>query len=187
MSSKLIIDHGSLITRRAVFLDRDGVINKVIFRDGRPASPRSLEEFVLNDGIRQTIRELRDYGFRIIVVSNQPDLARGEITKGVLDLMTQKMRWELPLDDVYICPHDDHHGCSCRKPKPGMLIQAAEKWKIDLESSFLIGDTRKDIEAGKATGCKTILLDAPYNQNVQSDFRVKSLSESVDIILRNSV
>jgi D-glycero-D-manno-heptose 1,7-bisphosphate phosphatase len=187
MSSKLIIDHGSLITRRAVFLDRDGVINKVIFRDGHPASPGSLEEFVLNDGVRQTTRKLRDYGFRIIVVSNQPDLARGEITKGVLALMTQRMRWELPIDDVYICPHDDHHQCSCRKPKPGMLIQSAEKWDIDLPSSFMIGDTWKDMEAGKAAGCRTIILNAPYNQDVQCDFRVKSLSESVDIIIRNSV
>ena len=173
----------TLFKERAVFLDRDGVINKVVFRDGRPTSPRTLEEFVFNDGIRQTTRELRDYGFRIIVVSNQPDVARGQITQGILDLMTQKMRWELPLDDVYICPHDDYHECSCRKPKPGMLIQAAEKWKIDLASSFLIGDTWKDIEAGKAAGCKTILLDALYNQDIQCDFRVNSLSEAVSVIL----
>lgn len=167
---------------RAVFLDRDGVINKVICRDGRPASPRSLEEFILNDGVRQTARKLKDYGFRIIVVSNQPDLARGEITQGVLDLMTQRMRWEIPIDDVYICPHDDAHQCSCRKPKPGMLIDAASRWEIDLSSSFMIGDTWKDMEAGKAAGCKTILLDAPYNKDTQSDFRVESLSEATDLI-----
>ncbi|OGW44937.1 MAG: hypothetical protein A2Y66_02105 [Nitrospirae bacterium RBG_13_41_22] len=172
---------------RAVFLDRDGVINKVIFRDGHPASPRNLKEFVLNDGIRQAIRKLKDFGFRIIVVSNQPDVARGEITQGLLDLVTQRMRWEIPIDDVYICPHDDIHQCSCRKPKPGMLFKAAYQWEIDLSSSFLIGDTWKDIEAGKAAGCKTILLNAPYNQDVHCDFRVKLLAEAVDIIVTTPV
>ena len=169
---------------RAVFLDRDGVVNKVVFRDNRPGSARSLEEFVFNDGIRQATRKLKDYGFRIIVVSNQPDLARGEIKKGILDIMTQKMRWEIPIDDVFICPHDDIHQCSCRKPKPGMLFEAASRWKVDLSSSFLIGDTWKDIEAGKAAGCKVILLDAPYNQDVQCDFRAKSLSEAVNLIIK---
>src|SRR3972149_1981662 len=98
MTSKLITDHRTLITHRAVFLDRDGVINKVVFRNGLPASPRSLDEFVFNDGIRETVRRLKDDGFKIIVISNQPDWARGEIAKGVLDLMTQRMRWEIPMD-----------------------------------------------------------------------------------------
>jgi len=172
---------------RAVFLDRDGVINKVIFRDGHPASPRNLKEFVLNDGIRQAIRKLKDFGFRIIVVSNQPDVARGEITQGLLDLMTQRMLREVSIDHVYTCPHDDINQCSCRKPKPGMLFKAAYQWEIDLSSSFLIGDTWKDIEAGKAAGCKTILLNAPYNQDVHCDFRVKLLAEAVDIIVTTPV
>jgi D-glycero-D-manno-heptose 1,7-bisphosphate phosphatase len=173
----------TLFNERAVFLDRDGVINKVILCDGKPYSPRKYDEFVLNDGIREAVCKMKELGYKILVVSNQPDVARGEITQGILDLMTQKMRWELSVDEIYICPHDDPHGCSCRKPKPGMLIQAAEKWKIDLASSFLIGDTWKDIEAGKAAGCRTILLDAPYNQDVQCDFRVNSLSEAVSVIL----
>ena len=169
---------------RAVFLDRDGVINKVVFRNGQPGSPRSLEEFIFNDGIQEGTRKLKDYGFRIIVVTNQPDLARGEIKKGILDLMTQKMRWEIPVDDVFICPHDNIHQCSCRKPKPGMLLEAASRWTIDLLSSFLIGDSWKDIEAAKAAGCMGILLDAPYNQDVQCHFRVKSLSEAVNFIIK---
>ena len=176
----------TLFRERAVFFDRDGVINKVVFRDGLPGSPRSLEEFVFNDGIHETVRKLKDYGFKIIVISNQPDLARGEITKGILDLMMQRMRREIPMDDVYICPHDDHHQCSCRKPKPGMLIQAANRWNIDLKRSFLIGDTWKDVEAGKAAGSKTILLDTPYNRDAQSDIRVKSLSEAADFIIKTS-
>ena len=169
---------------RAVFLDRDGVINKVVFRDNRPASPRSLDEFVFNNGIRQATRKLKDYGFKLIVVRNQPDLVRGEIKKGILDLMTQKIRWESPIDDVLICPHDDIHQCFCRKPKPGMLLEAASRWRIDLPSSFLIGDTWKDIGAAEAAGCKAILLDAPYNQGVRCDFRVESLSEAVNLIIK---
>jgi D-glycero-D-manno-heptose 1,7-bisphosphate phosphatase len=175
------------VRNKAVFLDRDGVINKVVFRDNRPGSPRSLDEFVFNDGIRQATRKLKDYGFKIIVVSNQPDLARGEIKKGVLDVMTHKIRWKISFDDIFICPHDDIDQCSCRKPKPGMLLEAASRWKIDLQSSFLIGDTWKDIEAAKAAGCKAILLDAPYNQEVQCDFRAKSLSEAVEIIKGNDL
>ena len=167
---------------RAVFLDRDGVINKAILRDGKPYSPRKFDEFVINDGIKEVVQHLKERGFKVFIVSNQPDLARGEITQDVLDTMTQKVKSEIPIDDIYICPHDDHHKCSCRKPRPGMLIEAAKVWNIDLVTSFLIGDTWKDMEAGKSAGCKTILLDAPYNQDVQSDFRVKSVSEFIDII-----
>jgi D-sedoheptulose 7-phosphate isomerase len=167
---------------RAIFLDRDGVINKVIFSDGRPASPRKLEDFVFTDGIHQATRQLRENGFRIIVVSNQPDLARGKITEGLLDKMTQRIRKEIPIDDVYICPHDDVHQCACRKPKPGMLLQAAQKWNLDLTRSFIVGDTQKDMEAGKAAACKTILLDAPYNQDALCDFRAFSLRDALDIV-----
>ena len=168
---------------KAVFLDRDGVINKVILWDGKPYSPRKYDEFVLNDGIRDAVCKMKELGYKTLVVSNQPDLARGKITQGVLDLMTERMCGEIPIDNVYICPHDDIHQCSCRKPKPGMLLEAASRWEIDLSSSFIVGDTWKDMQAGKAAGCKTILLDALYNQDVQCDIRVKSLSEAVSVIL----
>jgi D-glycero-D-manno-heptose 1,7-bisphosphate phosphatase len=174
------------VKERAVFLDRDGVINKVILREGKPFSPRRLDQYVLNDGIREAVQQLKNNGFKIIVVSNQPDLARGEITEDILHSMTERLKSEIPIDDIYICPHDDHHKCSCRKPRPGMLLQAAQKWDIDLTESFLIGDTWKDMEAGKACGCKTILLDACYNQDARCDLRVKSLSEAASIILEKS-
>ena len=174
------------VKERAVFLDRDGVVNKIVFRGGQPESPRILEEFVINDGIRETARRLKDAGFRIIVVSNQPDVARGRITQGILDLMNERVTSEIPVDDIYVCPHDDSQQCACRKPKPGMLMDATSRWNIDPSSSFMIGDTRKDMEAGKAAGCKTILLDASYNQATRCDFRARSLSEAVDIILKAS-
>ena len=167
----------------AVFFDRDGVINKVILRDDKPFSPRKHEEFIFNEGIQDTVSRLKGNGFKTIVISNQPDLARGHITQETLDLMMQSMRQEIPFDDVFICPHDDHHLCACRKPKPGMILDAAQKWKIDLRASYVIGDTWKDMEAGKTAGCTTILLDAVYNKNVPSDFRLKSLAEAAAVIL----
>ena len=170
------------MTHHAVFLDRDGVVNKIILRDGLPASPRNLKEFVFNDGIRDAVGRLKEWGYLIIVVTNQPDVARGNITRELLDSITQKIKQEMPIDDIYACLHDDEDQCSCRKPKPGMLLEAARKWKIDLSQSFMIGDTWKDVEAGRAAGCKTILLDAPYNQEVAPDLRVQSLSEAVEMI-----
>ncbi len=167
---------------RAVFLDRDGVINKVILREGKPYPPMRLEEFSFNNGIKEAVWTIKELGYKVFVISNQPDVARGNLTEENLNLMTKHLRSEIPIDDVYICPHDDYHQCSCRKPKPGMLIDAAVKWGIDLSSSFIIGDTWKDMEAGQSAGCKTILLDAPYNKDVKCDFRVKSLSEAMNII-----
>jgi len=173
------------VTEKAVFLDRDGVINEIVWREGRPESPRNIREFILIEGIQEIVRRLKDHGFRIIVVSNQPDLARGKISQTSLDLMIEHIRENIPVDDFRICPHDDYHQCSCRKPKPGMLMKAALEWNIDLSSSFMIGDTWKDMEAGKAGGCKTILLSRFYNQDVQCDFSVKSLKEGADLIIQN--
>jgi D-glycero-D-manno-heptose 1,7-bisphosphate phosphatase len=167
----------------AVFFDRDGVINKVILRDDKPFSPRKPEEFIFNNGIQDIVSRLKANGYKAIVISNQPDLARGHITQETLDLMTERVKQEIPFDDVFICPHDDGDQCACRKPKPGMILEAAKKWKIDLRASYVIGDTWKDMEAGKTAGCTTILLDAVYNQNVPSDFRLKSLTEAAAVIL----
>jgi D-glycero-D-manno-heptose 1,7-bisphosphate phosphatase len=171
------------ITDRAVFFDRDGVINRVLIHDGKPFSPRNLEEFVFNEGIQEAVPKLKDRGYKIIIITNQPDLARGKISQQTLDSMTQKIRGEIPVDDIFVCPHDDHHECSCRKPKPGLILAAAEKWGLDLSASYFIGDTWKDTEAGRAAGCQTILIDAVYNQDVACDFRVQSLSEAASLIL----
>jgi D-glycero-D-manno-heptose 1,7-bisphosphate phosphatase len=172
------------VKKAAVFFDRDGVINKVILRDGKPFSPRAIEDFVFNDGVRDAVRRLKSAGYKVIVITNQPDLAGGHITQETLDLMTQRMNEEISFDDVFICPHDDGHRCSCRKPKPGMILEAARKWKINLPASYFVGDTWKDMEAGKAAGCKTILLDASYNQNVPCDFRIGTVLKALDVILK---
>jgi D-glycero-D-manno-heptose 1,7-bisphosphate phosphatase len=171
--------------KRAIFLDRDGVINKVIFKDGRVLSPRSIAEFDLSDDIEEFLATSRQFGFVNIVITNQPDIARGLISWDAVEAMHQFIKKSLPVDDIFVCPHDDTDNCNCRKPKHGMLLEAAAKWNIDLASSFLIGDQLKDIDAGNEAGCTTILIDYPYNAAAKADFRVSHLSSAVELILRN--
>jgi len=168
--------------RRAVFLDRDGVINKVLLNDGKPFSPRRIEDFELLPWVEYALNSFKNMGFLNIVITNQPDIARGFARIEELNKIHEMIREKLPIDDILTCPHDDADNCQCRKPKPGMLFEAAKRWSINLKASFLIGDTWKDIEAGKLAGCKTILIDMPYNKYVLADFRVESLSSVVKII-----
>jgi len=163
-------------------LDRDGVINQVIIKEGKPYSPRRLSEFRLTDGIKGVLDHLKEAGFLLIVVTNQPDISRGLITRGKLDAIHDLIKNELPVDDIVVCPHDDVDECNCRKPKPGMIVDSARKWGIDIGNSFIIGDTWKDMGAGEKAGCTTILLDASYNQDVKGDYRIQYISEALKII-----
>ncbi len=144
--------------RRAVFLDRDGVINREILRDGVPSSPRALDEFEVVPGVDEALDAFRAAGFVLIVVTNQPDLARGRMPRGVLDAMHRQLLARLPIDEVQVCPHDDADRCHCRKPRPGMLCDAAARWGIDLSRSIMVGDRWRDISAGRAAGCRTFLI-----------------------------
>lgn len=170
---------------RAVFLDRDGVINKAIIKNGRPFSPRRLEELKLMGGIKEVLEKFKEKGYLNIVITNQPDIKRGLITWEEVDKIHNFLKEALPIDEIMICPHDDEDNCLCRKPKAGLLTLAAKKRGIDLKKSFLIGDQEKDIMAGKDAGCVTILLDYPYNQKVIPDYRVKGLRSALDIILKS--
>ncbi|HOE21206.1 MAG TPA: HAD-IIIA family hydrolase [Spirochaetota bacterium] len=170
-------------TRRAVFLDRDGVLNKAIVCNGKAYSPRSKEEFIIVDDAADAVADLRDAGFKVFVVTNQPDIARGFLSQADLKWMTEKILSETYVDEVLVCPHDDHHKCACRKPAPGMLIECYQKWGIDLLDSYMVGDGWKDMEAGKNAGCKCILIDAEYNKGVPADWCANSLVEAVKIIL----
>src|SRR5438477_3735525 len=134
--------------KRAVFLDRDGVLNRSVVRDGRPYAPISLEEFELLPGVREAVTELRNAGFILVVVTNQPDLARGRIGPEVTEAIHQQLRALLPVHDIKMCGHLDEERCLCRKPKPGMLLEAAQAWSIDLEQSFMVGDRWRDVSAG---------------------------------------
>ena len=173
--------------RRAVFLDRDGVLNRSVVRAGRPYAPTSLDEFELLPGVVEAVAALRTAGFVLVVVTNQPDLATGKIRPEVAEAIHQKLRALLPIDDLKVCRHVDDDHCSCRKPRPGMLLEAARDWSIDLVRSFIVGDRWRDISAGKAAGCRTIFVDCGYAEELvdRPDFVVTSLSEAVKIILGN--
>jgi len=171
--------------RRAVFLDRDGVLNANIVRDGRPYAPRTLADFQLFPGTEDALSQLKAAGFLLIVATNQPDVPSGITPRATVDAMHAELRRRLPLDDINICFHTDADNCACRKPKPGLLLQAAEEYDIDLASSYMIGDRWRDIEAGQSAGCFTILVDHGLRQDKPTypDRTVSSLGEAAAIIL----
>lgn len=170
---------------RAVFLDRDGVINANLVRDGRPVAPTNMEEFRLLPGVEEAVRHLKDAGLAIIVVTNQPDVATGHTKKTTVEAMHAEIRRRMFIDDIKICYHVDADNCACRKPKPGLILEAAAERGIDLAGSYIVGDRWRDVEAGRAAGCLTIFVDYGYVQDgpVRPDKIVRSLLEAVDFIL----
>lgn len=169
--------------KRAVFLDRDGVLNPVVMRSGSPASPRSRDEFSLVPGAGKQVARLKAAGYVVIVVTNQPDVARGLLPQDELEAMHRVLAQEAGPDEIRFCPHDDHHQCACRKPKPGMLTQAATEHGLDLAASWMVGDGYKDMEAARAAGVRAVLIKADYNAKVEAPQRVADLAEAVDLIL----
>lgn len=167
----------------AVFLDRDGVVNEVVFRNGKPASPRSLDEFIWGDGIQEAVKKLKAASFHVFVITNQPDIARKKLDASISEQISQKIRQSLRIDDLLVCPHDDSDQCACRKPRSGMLISLAARWQIDLCRSFMVGDSWKDMAAGKGAECQTILIEREYNVGTDSDFQAVNLLAAADIIL----
>jgi D-glycero-D-manno-heptose 1,7-bisphosphate phosphatase len=176
-----VIERGT----RAVFLDRDGVLNRALVSDGKPATPRTVDEFeILPDAIA-CLEELKRRGFVLIVVTNQPDVARGLQSIAAIEEMHRRLLAALPVDDVLVCLHDEADNCQCRKPRPGLLIEAQRKYGVDLLRSFLIGDRWKDIDAGNAAGCKTVFIDYHYREQgpaTEPSVSVSSLRDAVDWI-----
>lgn len=171
----------------AVFLDRDGTINAAVVRDGKPYPPASLDELVIVPGAHDALAALRAAGFRTIVVTNQPDVATGKQRREVVEAINDALRARLALDDVRVCYHVDRDGCDCRKPKPGLLLEAARDWQIDLGHSFMVGDRWRDVDAGRAAGCRTVLIESGYaERRSEPDFSVSSLAEACTMILRAS-
>ena len=173
--------------RRAVFLDRDGVINRAFVRDGKPFPPPTPQELEILPGVPEALRELKANGFQLLLVTNQPDVGRGKLSVQTLGAMHEDLRAHLPLDDILVCCHTDQDKCDCRKPMPGMIIEAARKHNIDLAASFMVGDRWRDIDAGYNAGCKTILIDYGYSERPpdhEPDLRVRSLREAADWIIR---
>ena len=171
--------------RPAVFLDRDGVLAEAIVRaDGNPYAPTRVEDFKIVPEAAEQVQRLREAGFLCLVFTNQPEIASGDLPPSDLDEMHRQMRAAIPLDDVFFCPHTRADGCRCYKPATGMIEDAVVRWNVDLTSSFVIGDRWRDIGAGRAAGCYSILLDRPYSACDYADASVQTLAEAVDTVLR---
>lgn len=172
--------------RRAVFLDRDGVLIKPIIVNGRPHPPSNIKEVEILPGVKESLQRLHDAKYLLIVVTNQPDVARGVSKRVNVEKINAFIASKLQIDAIKTCYHDDSDACGCRKPKPGLLIEAANEYEINFSKSFMVGDRWRDIEAGSVVGCKTFFINYHYEEKQPevSDFIVSSLSEVESIILK---
>jgi D-glycero-D-manno-heptose 1,7-bisphosphate phosphatase len=174
---------------KAIFLDRDGVLNIAPVRDGRPLSPMNLAEVVIPPDVPGALSKLRHNGFRLIMVTNQPNVARGLQSREAVDVINHYLQDQLHLHATEMCVHDDVDYCDCRKPKPGMLLRAAARDNIVLTASFLVGDRWRDIEAGRRAGCRTILLGDGYGEPLPSppNAVAATLGDAADWILLQKI
>jgi len=178
--------------RRAIFLDRDGVLNQSVVREGKPYPPANAAEVVVLPGVAGALHKLKQAGYLLIVVSNQPDVARGTTTREAVEAINAALHERLGggslLDELRMCYHDSPDNCHCRKPKPGMLTDAAREHGLDLAACHMVGDRWRDIEAGQAAGCRTVFIDYGYDERQPQgcDIRAASLAEATDILLRNA-
>ena len=176
---------GSKIKSKAIFLDRDGVLNKAIVRNKKPYPPSNIEELEILPGVYEGIQLLRHSGFKLIVITNQPDVARGTMKVDSVNEINNYIIDQLKIDEIICCFHDDSANCECRKPKPGMILQAVKKLNIDLSISYLIGDRWRDIETAKNTKLTTILIDYGYNEKkVNADFKCNNFEQAVNFVLK---
>src|SRR5688572_13227475 len=169
--------------KRVVFIERDGILNEVRQGPRQQITPLSMEEFVLKTERQEHLRLLKQAGFILIATTNQPGLSRGYQSRRELDRMHDLLRRTFPLDDVMVCPHDEDDQCPCRKPRPGLLIEAAFKWHLNLDHSFVISDKWQDSEAARTAGCTSLLLRSPYNGYAHHDFVLADFESIVDKIL----
>ena len=166
--------------RVAIFLDREGTLNKAYIKNGLPISHPSFNKFKILPGVKNSIIKLKKLGFLCLLITNQPDVSRKKIKKNVVKKMNNFIKKKIKLDDVFVCYHDDKHNCNCRKPKPGLLLDGSRKWNINLKESYMIGDRWKDISAGVSAGCKTIFINnkykelTPQNPNYVTDSLIKA-------------
>ncbi|MQA75095.1 MAG: HAD-IIIA family hydrolase [Solirubrobacterales bacterium] len=172
----------------AVFLDRDGVLTEAPVLAGRPQSPRLASELVILAGAAGACATLRDAGFRLVCITNQPEIARGGLDPRELEAMGAMLERELGLDEVVVCPHDDADCCECRKPGPGMILAAAERLDIDLAASFTVGDRWRDIDAGSAARTRTVFIDRGYDEplRAQPDVVVGGVEEAAGWIVEQT-
>jgi D-glycero-D-manno-heptose 1,7-bisphosphate phosphatase len=177
---------GKRALKPAVFLDRDGVINEAVIRAGKPFPPADIDQLRIVEDAGESLQRLRDAGYALIVVTNQPDVARGTASRGAVDAIHQHLSASLAIDAIYACFHDDRDACACRKPRPGLLLEAAHEHGLDLGHSYLIGDRWKDIDAGWAAGVEPVLIDFGYDERApakRAAATVPSIKVATDWIL----
>ena len=167
----------------AVFIERDGILNRVRSQGKYPVSPLTMEEFEINLEALGPLRQLKAAGFLLVATTNQPGLSRGHLARRELDAMHDALRRAFLLDDLLVCPHEEIDHCPCRKPKPGLLKEAAFKWHIDLGHSFVISDKWQDAEAARTAGATSLLLASPWVEHVHHDFVLPDLPAIVSKLL----
>ena len=166
-----------------VFIERNGILNQARLERGCQVNPLTLDDFHVNAAIIPLLRQLKAARFVLIATTNQPGLSRGYQSRGQLDRMHQLLRQSLPIDDILVCPHDETDDCPCRKPKPGLLVEAAFKWRIRLDGSFVISDKWQDAGAARAAGCTSVMIHSPWAGNGHRDFMVSDTETAVEKIL----
>ena len=169
--------------KQGVFIERDGVLNLVRVERQHQVSPLTLEDFHVNEAAVPLLGKLKASGLLLIATTNQPGLSRGYQSRRELDRMHDRLRGALPLDDILVCPHDEIDHCPCRKPKPGLLVEAGFEWHLDLDRSFVISDKWQDAETARGVGCTSLLLESPWVGDGHHDFVLPSLEAIVDKIL----
>ena len=167
-----------------IFIERDGVLNQARAERQQQISPLTLDEFKVNTGLAPLLQQLKASGFTIIVTTNQPGISRGYLMRRELDRMHDVLRRALPVDDIFVCPHDETDRCPCRKPKPGLFAEAAFKWRLALDRSFVISDKWQDSEAARSAGCTSLLIKSQWNGSAHHDFVLPDFSAIVEKILQ---
>jgi D-glycero-D-manno-heptose 1,7-bisphosphate phosphatase len=170
---------------RAVFLDRDGVVNLAYTRSGKPYPPKDLNQLVILTGVEESIKKLKKFGFSVVVITNQPDISNGNSSNEIVNALHKEISLLTGIEHFYICPHVEADNCQCRKPKPGLLLDAAKELNIDLRKSYMVGDRWRDVEAGQNAGCKNFFIDYNYREKrpTESFVTVSSLLHAVGLIL----
>jgi D-glycero-D-manno-heptose 1,7-bisphosphate phosphatase len=190
-TSQSLLTSATSKLKRAVFLDRDGVINRALEHEAKPYPPRTLAEFEILPEVPAALARLKAAGYLLIVATNQPDVGRGTLKQEIVEEIHAHMLAQLPIDRVEVCFHGGkgYSECDCRKPKPGMLRRAASELNIDLAQSWMVGDRWRDVDCGHAAGCRTIFIDRGYAEELRQkpDFSARNLAEAADIILTRRI
>ncbi len=170
--------------KQAVFIERDGVLNAIRVEKQQQVTPLTLEDFKLREEAAPLLKKLKAAGLILIATTNQPGLSRGYLSRRELDRMHERLRKIFPLDEILVCPHDETDRCPCRKPKPGLLTEAAFKWHLNLDHSYVISDKWQDAEAARIAGCTSLLMESPWVGKVHRDFLLPDLAAIVEKILQ---